>query len=100
MRMDETPGALPRYLRNQDVVLREEAEDGALLFNPDTDQIRVLNATGLFLWKLCDGGNGLPGLVEAMKKAFDQVPEQEAAGQVSAFMDDMLASGFVGAVGE
>jgi len=41
--------ALSRYLCNPDVVLREEDEDGGLLFNPDTNQIRVLNHTGLFI---------------------------------------------------
>ena len=43
------------YIRNPDVVLREEEADGGLLFNPDTNQIRVVNATGLMIWKLCDG---------------------------------------------
>ena len=50
---------LSRYLCNPDVVLREEDEDGGLLFNPDTNQIRVLNHTGLFIWKLCDGSHNL-----------------------------------------
>jgi hypothetical protein len=40
-------------VRNPDVVLREEDPDGALLFNPDTNQIRVINTTGLFIWKPC-----------------------------------------------
>ena len=47
-------------IRNPDVVLREEDQDGALLFNPDTNQIRVINPTGLFIWKHCDGKKDLP----------------------------------------
>jgi hypothetical protein len=39
----------PHYLVNPDVVLREEDPDGELLFNPDTNQLCVLNHTGLFI---------------------------------------------------
>jgi hypothetical protein len=88
------------YVRNPDVVLREEDEDGALLFNPDTNQIRVLNTTGLFVWKLCDGGHDLTSIVAAMKEHFDQVPEDEVTGQVAEYVDEMAAAGFLGTVVE
>ena len=84
------------FVRNPDVILREEDPDGALLFNPDTNQIRVINPTGLFIWKHCDGKKDLPAIVNALKKAFDGVPEQEVDGEVKAFVDDMKANGFLG----
>jgi hypothetical protein len=87
-------------VRNPDVVLREEDPDGALLFNPDTNQIRVINTTGLFIWKHCDGKKDLPAIVSALKKTFDGVPEAEVNGQVKAFVDDMKANGFLGIPGE
>lgn len=83
-------------VRNPDVVLREEDPDGALLFNPDTNQIRVINTTGLFIWKHCDGKKDLPAIVSALKKTFEAVPEAEVEGQVTAFVDDMRANGFLG----
>jgi hypothetical protein len=82
--------------RNPDVVLREEDPDGALLFNPDTNQIRVINATGLFIWKQCDGKKDLPAIISALKNTFDDVPEKEVTGEVNAFVDDMRANGFLG----
>lgn len=84
------------FVRNPDVILREEDPDGALLFNPDTNQIRVINPTGLFIWKHCDGKNDLPAIVSALKKAFDGVPEKEVDNEVKAFVDDMKANGFLG----
>ena len=96
--MEETSVASPRYIRNPDVVLREEDPDGGLLFNPDTNQIRVLNTTGLFVWQLCDGSQNLPGIVTAMQESFDGVPEDEVAGQVTEFVDEMVTSGFIGIV--
>ncbi len=89
---------LPRYIRNPDVVLREEDSDGGLLFNPDTDQIRVLNTTGLFVWKLCDGSRDLPGLVSAIHESFDDVPEDQVADHVTQFIDEMMATSFIGVV--
>lgn len=83
-------------IRNPDVVLREEDPDGALLFNPDTNQIRVINTTGLFIWKHCDGKKDLPAIVSALKKTFDGVPEAEVDAQVKAFIDDMQSNGFLG----
>lgn len=91
---------MSRYLRNPDVVLREEDEDGGLLFNPDTNQVRVLNATAVFLWHLCDGTRAVPGLVKALEEEFEDVPAGEAEAHVRTFMDDMTANGFVGVVEE
>ena len=83
-------------IRNPDVILREEDPNGALLFNPDTNQIRVINPTGLFIWKQCDGKKDLLAIVSALKKTFDGVPEAEVDNQVKAFVDDMKANGFLG----
>jgi hypothetical protein len=85
---------------NPDVVLREEDPDGALLFNPDTNQIRVINTTGLFIWKHCDGKKDLPAIVSALKKTFAKVPENEVEAQVKTFIDDMRANGFLGVPAE
>jgi hypothetical protein len=87
------------FVRNPDVVLREEDPDGALLFNPDTNQIRVINTTGLFIWKHCNGKKDMPAIVAALKKTFDGVPDGEVEEQVKTFVDDMTANGFLGIPG-
>jgi hypothetical protein len=87
-------------VRNPDVVLREEDPDGALLFNPDTNQIRVINTTGLFVWKRCNGKKDLPAIVADLKKSFAKVPAKEVDGQVKAFVDDMQANGFLNIPGK
>jgi len=84
------------FIRNPDVILREEEPDGALLFNPDTNQIRVINPTGLFIWNHCDGTRNFPAIVSALKEAFDDVPEKEVDHQVREFLEDMHANGFLG----
>ena len=84
------------YITNPDVVLREEDDDGGLLFNPDTNQIRVLNHTGLYVWKRCDGTNNIESIIEGLKNDFENTPENGVAEQVAAFVEDMKANGFLG----
>lgn len=94
----ETTTVSPRYLRNPDVVLREEDPDeGGLLFNPDTNQVKVLNTTGLFIWQHCDERD-VDGIAAEMLKAFEDAPQDEIARDVREFIDDMVATGFIGTV--
>jgi hypothetical protein len=87
-----------RYLCNPDVVLREEDPDGGLLFNPDTNQIRVLNHTGLFVWKLCDGGHDLGAILAEINETYDGVPEDQVTEQIKTYVEEMVCSGFIGIV--
>jgi hypothetical protein len=89
--MDET-----RYVQNPDVNLREEDEDGALLFNPDTDRVQLLNSTGLYIWKLCARGRTQSEIAAAFLQDFDEVPAAAVAADVEEFVTGMLDSGFLG----
>jgi hypothetical protein len=87
------------FLRNPDVVLREEDPDeGALLFNPDTNQVKVINTTGLFIWRQCGVARTLEEIVAEVQKGFDEVPSEQVAQDVKEFVDGMLATGFIGTV--
>jgi hypothetical protein len=87
------------YLKNPDVGLREEDPDeGALLFNPDTNRIQVINTTGLFIWKQCDEVHTLDEIVAEVQKGFEDVPLEQVAQDVQQFVDRMVASGFIGTV--
>jgi hypothetical protein len=87
-------------VRNPDVVLREEDPDGALLFNPDTNQVLVLNTTGLFIWKHCDGKKDLPAILAAVKNNFEEVPETNVVIEVKDFVTQLQTKGFIGTSGE
>jgi hypothetical protein len=92
------PQMVIRYLRNPDVILREEDEDGGLLFNPDTNQIKVINSTGIFIWQKCDGNHDVRSIVKGLVEAFDEVPEDQVTDQVCEYLDGMVGSGFIGVV--
>jgi hypothetical protein len=96
--MEATSVVSLRYIRNPDVVLREEDEDGGLLFNPDTNQVKVINISALFIWQQCDGTRNLDGITSAMQEAFDEVPTDQVAQDVREFVERMVESGFIGTV--
>jgi hypothetical protein len=97
--MSETPTIAYYYICNPDVVLREEDEDGALLFNPDTNQVKVINSTGLFIWKLCDGKHALSAIVEGLKNEFEDAPEEQVNQDTREYLEELLKSGFIGVPG-
>ena len=77
------------------VVLREEFDDWAILFNPDTTDAVGINPTGVTVWKLMDGRHSLEEIVAHLEEQYAQVPET-APEEVSAFVDTLAMGGFVG----
>jgi len=96
--MTTEPSPNVSYRCNPDVVLREEDEDGGLLFNPDTSQVKILNPTGLCIWKQCASPADAHSIAAALRTAFEEVPEQELMADIAEFLEGMLQSGFIGVV--
>ncbi len=89
-----------KHIQNPDVNLREEDEDGALLFNPDTDQVKLLSQTGHYIWKLCERERSVEEIINAFNKDFDDVPEAQVKTDVEEFLKQMVDSGFIGVMDE
>jgi SynChlorMet cassette protein ScmD len=82
-------------IRNPVAVLREEFDDWAVLFNPDTAQAVGINPVGVTVWKLMDGKRTLDELVSQIKDHYDEVPET-AREDINVFIDHLTEGGFVG----
>ena len=82
-------------MTNPDLVLREEGEDGSILFDPDSGDVRLLNSTATAAWKLMDGSRNLSEVVEILKKDFQDVAP-DAGDQVLELARDLYALGAVG----
>ena len=65
---------------------REEDEDGALLFNPDMDQVQLASKTGFYIWKLCAKECTVSDIINAFENDYDDVPEQEVILVVEDFI--------------
>ena len=71
------------------VVVREESDDFALLYDPDTGESFVLDPVGVFVCRRLDGTRDIERIVAESGGIFDGVPE-EAAAQVRAFVDSLI----------
>ena len=81
-------------IRNPYVVLREEFDDWAVLFNPDTGQGFGTNPTGVSLWKLLDGEHSIDEMLSLLRRESEGVPE-DASAHVLAFINTLAAEGLI-----
>ena len=77
------------------VVLREEFDDWAILFDPDTGNAFGLNPTGVYLWKLLDGTHTLDDMLVRLRESADDVPD-EVSDHVSEFVEELTKRGLAG----
>lgn len=83
-----------RYKRNPIIVIHENNE-GAVLTNQDTHQVKLINSTGQFIWKLCDGRFTLGEIASKLDKAYDFSLGDQAVADTQDFLVDMQGIGFV-----
>lgn len=82
-------------IANPIVVLREEFDDWAILFNPDTADAVGINPVGVEVWKRMDGRRSLEEIVAEVENEFADVPET-VLEEMTTFVDQLAENGFVG----
>ena len=82
-------------IANPDVVLREEFDDWAVLFNPDTADAVGVNPVGVAVWKMMDGRHTVGDVAELVGRQFANVPES-AVKEIQSFVEQLAEQGFVG----
>ena len=82
-------------IANPIVVLREEFDDWAVLFNPDTATTVGTNPVGVAVWKRMDGKQCLKDIVAEINNRFEDVPA-DAMEEISVFVTTLAEQGFVG----
>jgi SynChlorMet cassette protein ScmD len=84
-----------KLIANPSIVLREEFDDWALLYNPNNGEAYGMNPTGVFLWKHLDGNHTLEDLLAELCKDCEAVPE-DARADIEKFIEDLTKQGLVG----
>jgi SynChlorMet cassette protein ScmD len=82
-------------LANPLIVLREEFDDWAILFDPDTGNAFGLNPVGVFSWKLLDGKHSIPDILARMQESVENVPP-EAREDLEAWVQELVKRGLAG----
>jgi SynChlorMet cassette protein ScmD len=76
-------------------VLREEFDDWAVLFNPDTGDALGISPVGVLVWKLLDRSSEVGEIVARIRESFDDIPEG-VESEIEAFVKRLADRGFVG----
>ncbi|MBU0996157.1 MAG: SynChlorMet cassette protein ScmD [Proteobacteria bacterium] len=82
-------------VRNEMLVLREEFDDWAILFDPDTGEGFGLNPVSVFVWKHLDGQNTMTEITKKVLAHFDETPEN-AHDEINEFVENLLKKGYAG----
>jgi len=80
---------------NPDLVLREEGQE-ALLFDPNTGSIKVLNYVGKTIWKLLNGKNTEKSIRERIAKKFKDADPKLIRKDVNEFLNKLEGYGYLG----
>lgn len=80
-------------LKNDQIVLREEFDDWALLFDPETGNVCGLNPVGVFIWKLIDGSRTVNDIYKAVSDECPDAPDS-AQEEVSSFIQEICEKGY------
>ena len=84
-----------RPIANAVVVLREEFDDWAILFDADTACAVGTNPVGVAVWKRMDGKRSLEDIVSDIKNSFKDTPDA-AFKEIDAFVNTLAKNGFAG----
>jgi len=77
------------------IVLREEFDDWAVLFNPENGVAFALDPISVFIWKRLDGKKKIDEIVAELRASFEEVPP-DAEEHCREFIGDLLKRGLAG----
>lgn len=77
------------------VVLREEFDDWAVLFDPDSGNAFGLNPVGVFIWKHLDGSHAINDILEELLQNCEEMPG-EAEAHLKDFIQSLVEQGLTG----
>ncbi|MGR0482547.1 MAG: SynChlorMet cassette protein ScmD [Candidatus Electronema sp. V4] len=84
-----------RPVANPMVILREEFDDWALLFDPDTGKAFGLNPVSVFIWKRLDGNHLLSEILKDLRGSCDDIPAN-AGDYIQSFVNELIQEGLAG----
>ena len=82
-------------IANPLIVLREEFDDWAILFDPDSGDAFGLNPIGVRIWKRLDGNHSVEDILKGLQESCEDVPD-EAEGDLQEFIEDLVQRGLAG----
>lgn len=76
------------YRANPVVSLKDEGEEGAILYNPDTDKSIILNAVGSDIWRYLDEPRTSDEIISMLTENFSGVDTEQAIEDLEEFINE------------
>ena len=76
-------------------IFRQEFDDSALLFNPDSGEIFALNPTGRVIWQALSEGLDRAAVLERLAKKCRKPLPPDAEKDLDEFLGALKAKGFL-----
>ena len=87
--------SVDKPVANSMVVLREEFDDWAVLFDPDTGKGFGLNPMSVFVWKRLDGQHTTQDIVAELRSKCHEMPDN-AEEYIRSFVQGLVDKGLAG----
>ena len=78
------------------VVLREEFDDWAVLFDPDTGEGYGLNPMCVFIWQRLDGRHTIQDIIAELSEDNCKNMPENAGERINSFIGDLVEEGLAG----
>ena len=80
-----------KFIMNPDIIMEKE-DDGSLLFNQETGEIKILNVTGAFVCERVNGELTGHDIVTQIKEYFDCSDDEDIEKDIEMLLGDMQKS--------
>ncbi len=84
-----------KIFANPQIVLREEFDDWAILFDPDTGKTYGLNPVSVLIWKNLDGKHSAESILKEVRRKCENV-DSESKSHVEEFITSLIDKGLAG----
>ncbi len=74
------------YQANPVISFKDEGNEGAVLYNPDTDKVVVVNAVGAKIWLFLNEPRTFDGVVSMLIETYAEVDIEKAGEDVEKFI--------------
>ena len=92
--MEKTISSGERLVQNPGNVFRQE-EDGAFLFDPETGNLKYLNAMGVNVYELCDGVRTAGDIAEIVVAHYPDTAKEQIESEITAFLESLVEMTFL-----
>ena len=86
---------MKKWYIGPNIVLREEADEWGILFDPDTGSSVALNPVSVSMFKAMRKTQDSKKVEEAVRKEFDDVPDT-IQSDIEEFVETLAKGGYVG----